>query len=112
MSTRLTFGAMLNTVQSAATTITSTLDATARGVGMLTSYVEHAADQQKLRHIVDKESFVEELIRNKAYEDSQSAMRASKYCGQSAEHKATFEKAYSRYSTLLRPEDQAVPATS
>ena len=62
-TTRLSFGAVLGTVQSAATTLTSTLDTVTTAVGMATSFVTQAADNQRLRQIADKEDFVRSLTK-------------------------------------------------
>jgi len=101
-NTRVTFGAILNTIQSTATMLTNTLDTVNTGVGMATTYVTDAADNQRMRSTADKESFLEDLVREKSYEESQSNLKVQKFCLQSADHKQFYEAAYTKYSNLLR----------
>lgn len=101
-SSRLTFGAMLSTVTTTANTVTATLEAVNQGVGMLTSYVGNAAEHQKLRQLADNETFVEELIREKSFEETQSTLRVSKFISQSDEHHSAYEKAYNKFNAILR----------
>ncbi len=105
-TTRLSFGAVLGTVQSAATTVTATLDTVSTAVGMATSFVSQAADNQRLRQIADKEDFIEALIMEKAEQRATAHLKAEKFCGKSTEHAKHYGEAYKRYESLLRtPED-------
>ena len=104
MSTaRLTLGSVLSTVNTTATTVTSTLDAAGKAVGMLNAYVENAAQHQKARIAVDNEDFIESLIREKSQERTESTLRVQKYISQSQEHAKAYQEAYETYSKLLRP---------
>jgi hypothetical protein len=103
MSTRLTFGALLNTVQATANTVTSTLDAANTGVGMLTSFVTAAADNQRIRQVADKEVFIETLIQEKSFEQAQAKLKVQKFCLQSADHAQFYEQSYNTFTSLLRP---------
>ena len=104
MSTaRLTLGSILSTVNTTATTVTSTLDAAGKAVGMLNAYVENAAAHQKARIAVDNEDFIESLIREKSQERTESTLRVQKYISQSPEHAKAYQEAYETYSKLLRP---------
>ena len=100
---RLTLGSILSTVNTTATTVTSTLDAAGKAVGMLNAYVENAASHQKARIAVDNEDFIENLIREKSQERTESTLRVQKYIGQSTEHAKAYQEAYETYSKLLRP---------
>ena len=111
MSTsRITFGAVLDTVQTTATTVTNVLDAANSSIGMVNTFITSAAENQKIRAIADKETFIEDLIREKAFEQSASTLRVNSFMSQSAEHKNAFQNAYNTYSTLLRPQAEANPA--
>ena len=107
MSTRLTFGALLNTVQATANTVTSTLDAANTGVGMLTSFVTAAADNQRIRQVADKEVFIETLIQEKSFEQAQAKLKVQKFCLQSKDHAEFYEQSYNVFTSLLRPETTA-----
>ena len=100
---RLTLGSVLNTVNTTATTVTSTLDAASKAVGMLNAYVENAASHQKARIAIDNEDFIESLVREKAQERTESTLRVQKYISQSPEHAKAYQEAYETYSKLLRP---------
>ena len=105
MSTaRLTLGSILSTVNTTATTVTSTLDAAGKAIGMLNNYVDNAAQHQKARIAVDNEDFIESLIREKAQERTESTLRVQKYISQSPEHAKAYQEAYETYSKLLRPQ--------
>ena len=107
MSTaRLTLGSILSTVNTTATTVTSTLDAAGKAVGMLNAYVDNAASHQKARIAVDNEDFIESLVREKAQERTESTLRVQKYINQSPEHAKAYQEAYETYSKLLRPTKQ------
>lgn len=103
MSTsRITFGAVLSTIQSSANTVTNSLDAVNTAIGMATAFVTSAADNQRIRTIADKETFIEDLIREKAFEQSASSLKVTKFMAQSAEHAEFYTSAYNKYATLLR----------
>ena len=105
MSTaRLTLGSILSTVNTTATTVTSTLDAAGKAIGMLNNYVDNAAQHQKARIAVDNEDFIESLVREKAQERTESTLRVQKYINQSTEHAKAYQEAYETYSKLLRPQ--------
>lgn len=103
MSTsRLTFGAVLSTVQTTANTVTNVLDAANAGVGMLNAYVTQAADNQRIRQIADKETFIEDLIREKAMQQATQTLKINKFTAQSNEQSVAYETAYNTYKALLR----------
>lgn len=106
MSTRLTFGAVLGSVQSAATTVTTTLDAATGAVGMLSAFVTKAADEQRIRHIADKEDFIENLILERAEHRAVAMIKANKFASKSAEHKQHFNDAYAQFEQLLRTPEE------
>ena len=115
-TTRLSFGAVLGTVQATANTLTGALDAAAAGVGMLNSFVTQAADNQRLRQVADKEDFVEDLIREKGQQRTESDVKVAKFTSKSEGHKIAYAQHYARFEALLRtPEEleairQAIPA--
>lgn len=103
MSTsRITFGAVLSTIQSTANAATSLVDTANAGIGMLSSFVAEAADNQRVRQIADREDFLESLIREKSMERSASTLKIAKFMAQSEEHAEAYTAAYNRYSELLR----------
>lgn len=105
-TTRLAFGAILGTVQNAATTVTTTLDAVNNGVGMLSSFVTEASINQRLRNVADREDFMENLIQERAEARALSALKVEAFCAKSAEHAQHYADAYACFTKLLRPETQ------
>ena len=105
-TTRLAFGSILGTVQSAATTVTGTLDTMSTAVGMATAFVNQAADNQRIRQIADKEDFLETLIMEKAEQRATAHLKADQFCAKSEQHSAHYNSAYNRYTSLLRKDQQ------
>ena len=105
-TTRMSFGAVLGSVQSAATTITSTLDAATGAVGMLTAFVSKASDEQRVRHVADKEDFVENLIMERAEMRSIACLKAEKFITKSADHAKHYGAAYAAFEQLLRTPEE------
>lgn len=106
MSTRLTFGAVLGSVQSAATTVTTTLDAATGAVGMLNAFVVKAADEQRIRHVADKEDFIENLIMERSEQRATAYLKAEKFIDKSAAHAKHYESAYKAFESLLRTPEE------
>lgn len=108
-SSRLTFGAILSTVQTTANTVTATLDAANKGVGILTAFVDKASTEQRIRHVADKEVFIENLIQEKAEERAMANIKIEKFIAQSPAHKQHFGDAYTKFTSLLREQgDSAI----
>jgi hypothetical protein len=106
MSTsRMTLGAVLGTVQTTANTVTATLEAANAAVGMLNTFVTGAAENQRIRAIADQETFIEDLIREKSYEEAQSGLKVEKFIAQSASHKTHYASAYEKFTGLLRKQE-------
>lgn len=105
-TTRLSFGAVLGTVQSTANAVTGALDAASAGIGMLNSFVTQAADNQRIRQVADKEDFVEALIMEKAEQRATAYLKVEKFVSKSPDHAKHYQGAYERFTQLLRsPED-------
>lgn len=101
-SSRLTFGALLDTVQTTANTVTNTLSAANKGVGILTAFVDKASTEQRIRHVADKEVFIENLIQEKAEERAMANLKVEKFIAQSADHRKHYQSAYEKFTSLLR----------
>ena len=102
-TTRLTFGAVLATVNTTATVITSTLNAVDGASNILGSFINKAATEQGLRHIADKESFLERLINEKAQERAAANIAVTQFCAKSSAHAEHYANAYDTFTKLLRP---------
>lgn len=110
-SSRLTLGAILQTVSTTANTVTATLDAANKGVGILTAFVDKASTEQRIRHIADKEVFIENLVQEKAEERAVANIKIKKFIDQSPDHHKHYSAAYEKFTELLRgPVDKDIPA--
>ena len=105
-TTRMSFGAVLGSIQSAATTVTSTLDAATGAVGMLTAFVSKASDEQRIRHIIDKEDFIENLIIERTEMNAVAALKLEKFIAKSPAHAKHAKAAYDKYTALLRTPEE------
>lgn len=85
-NSRVTFAAILGTVQTTANTISNTLQAANAGVGMLNKLVSDAAHRQDVRSKLDSAIFEKTLHQEKAQELTDSRLRVLEYTKQSAEH--------------------------
>lgn len=101
-TTRLSLSAVLGSVHSMANTVTGAFDAASAGVGMLNSFVTQAADNQRLRQIADKEDFIEDLIREKAIQRTESDVKIDQFTSKSEGHKIAYGNHYHRFASLLR----------
>lgn len=111
-TTRLSFGAVLGTVQSAATSLTATLDTVSTAVGMATSFVTQAADNQRYRQIADKEDFIENLIMEKSEQRSIANLKVEKFVQKSPDHAKHYKAAYDKFTKLLRTPEELEEATT
>lgn len=101
-SARMSFGAILSTVQATANTVTTTVDAANKSVGILTAFIDKAASEQKIRHLLDGEEFIDRLLIEKAESTAEVKLRGEKFASQSDLHAKHFNEAYARYEGLIR----------
>lgn len=102
---RLTFGTVLDTVSTAATTVTGALNAVATTIGMANSFVEQAASNQQSRILADNETFIDRLIEEKAMEQTAIDLEVETFIAKSERHRFHYEQAHVRYSNILRKPD-------
>ena len=103
MSTsRATFGALLSTVSTTANTVTKSLDVVTHAVSMASAFVQNAAQEQQLNILADKETFIEDLIRRKAKEQTDSTIAVQEFISLSKAHADAYESAYTKYTGILR----------
>ena len=100
-TTRLTVGAVLGTVSTAATSITTVLNTATKSIDMLDQYVTAANSKLRMRLIADAEDFASQVTVEKATEITAREMGVLEFCAQSAKHKEVFENNYNRIASLL-----------
>lgn len=103
-NSRMTFGAVLATVQTTANTVTNTLQAANSAVGMLNKFVSDAAQRQDVRSKLDNAIFEKTLHQEKAQELTASRLQVLEFCKQSADHATHYQAAYDELAELLKPQ--------
>lgn len=102
-NSRMTLGAVLATVQTTANTLTNTLDAANKSVGMLNKLVSDAAGRQDVRSKLDNAIFEKTLHQEKAKELSESRRTVDAYLEQSPRHRELYEAAFNELAAILNP---------
>lgn len=100
-TTRLTFGAILGTVNTTATTISASIGTVGDAVGMLNSYVEKAAREQKIRHKADTNEFKNRLINELSMQRAVQERQVIEFCNDK-QNEALFKKAHDELQELLK----------
>lgn len=100
-NTRMTFGAVLSTVSDAATSVSTVLNTATKSVGMLDTFVTNAATKQKVRSIIDMETFKERLIEEVSMEDTVRQLKVIEFCN-TEQIKNLFDENQKRLSALLK----------
>jgi len=101
-TTRATFGSILSTVTTTATTINNVLDTANQAVSMATAYVTKAAEEQRLRHIEEKDKYLHELLQQSAIERAENEKKVETYRNQSDFHKEAYDRQYARLEELFK----------
>lgn len=100
-SARLTVGALLGAVTTAANTITTSLDTITDGVGMINTFVNDAATKQSIRSVVDMEGFESALQEEKSQEMTARQLSVLQFCNQSPDHARLYQANYDRIGQIL-----------
>ena len=98
---RLTLGAVLGTVSTAANTVSTVLNTATASVSMLDQFVQDAVIKQKARSIADMDSFIADLAEEKSQERSIRQRAVLDFCRQSEEHAQLYTENYNRIFGLL-----------
>lgn len=97
-STKLTFGALLGTVNSAATTVTSAVSALGVGADMLNAYAQKAQRDQA-------DLYMQEALVSQETIDAELALRLAAQAEEVTKQKAksqTFSDSFDHYFALLK----------
>ena len=100
---RATLAAVLGTIQTTAHTVTSTLDAANKSVGMLNKLVTDAAKRQDVRSKLDMAIFTATVHQEKAQELTESRINVDNYVAKSPRHKELYQSAYNELAAILTP---------
>jgi hypothetical protein len=98
---RLTIGAVLGTVGSAANTVSTVLGGVTKSVSMLDQFLDDAIEKQQARSIVDMADFESSLAEEKAQEMAERQLQVLQFCKQSVRHGELYEANFNRISDLL-----------
>jgi LPS O-antigen subunit length determinant protein (WzzB/FepE family) len=100
---RNTIGTVFETVSTAATVLTGSLNVVSVGVGMANAFVNKAAKDQAQQHLLDAEVSTERMILEASREDAEMKSAVRTYCAKSVQHAEDFTTAYDRFTAVLRP---------
>lgn len=100
---RNTIGTVFETVGTAATLITGSLNVASVGVGMANAFVNKAAKDQTQQHLLDAEVSTERMILEASREEAEMKNAVRTYRAKSETHASDFDQAYDRFSAILRP---------
>ena len=100
-NSRMTIGSIFGAVQTSANTLTNTLNAANSAIGMVNTFVEKAALEQKRRAIVDGDTFLKRLREEKAMETTLARLQINSFCAQSKEHATIYQGAYDELEDLF-----------
>ena len=103
-SAKLTLGSIFGTINDTANAVSSLVNTTTRGIGMLDAFVTKAANEQRKQHIADDAKFEETLLREFAQEQAEADLKVVEFCKKSADHERLYQKSYDRLNSLLNPE--------
>ncbi len=101
-NTRVTVGALLGTVTTAASTVTNTFDALNKGIGMLNTAVNDAAFRQDKRSKVDRHLYVNNLIRDTAQQEAEATVRSQEFLDNNPKAAAHFKASFDELTELLK----------
>ena len=99
---RMTIGALFGTVTNAAGAVSSTIDAVSAGVGMLETFVDNAALQQRKRMAADIVDLDQRIAVEKGEQMAQREVDTLKFCSQSDFHKESFDRNYALIVAALK----------
>lgn len=103
-SSRQALGAIMGTVTTTAQTVTSTIDAANKGVGMLNKMVSDAAERQQTRSVLDNHIYTATLHQEKAKELTESRRTVDEYIKQSPRHAELYSSAFNELASILNPQ--------
>ncbi|QEG09224.1 hypothetical protein HYP93_gp01 [Stenotrophomonas phage Pokken] len=98
---RLTASALLGTVTTAAATVTSTLDAAQKGIGMLNTAINDAAYRQEKRSKVDRKNYVKNLIRETSEQEAMANVRVEEFLKNNPAAASHYKASYDELTELL-----------
>lgn len=100
-STRMTIGSVLGAVQTAAITVSGTLDAAGSAIGMLNATVSKAAKEQSIRHAIDVNEFKSRLVQEVAMQRSQRERQVLEFC-QDEQNAKLYKSAHDELTELVK----------
>jgi hypothetical protein len=99
-STKLTFGAILNTVSTTANTITNTIGALGVGANMLAAYADKAHAEQTFQYKLDMAQYKQTARATSALEVANQAEEINKAKAKSPEFAKSFDHFFEMFSAI------------
>lgn len=101
---KVAMSSILETVAATANSVSSLINTTTKGVGMLDALVSKVSTEQKLRYKAEADMFVLGLVRESAERQALADIKVVEFCDKSPAHKAMYTKHYDRFSKLFAQE--------
>lgn len=101
---RFTVGAVLDTVNVAASTVTSTLNIVGKSAGMANAWIDKMSDEQTKRYAIEARDLDYRLVEQAARERALERKALEKETDADPLFKKHFEDAYAEYLNVLRPQ--------
>jgi hypothetical protein len=100
-TTRFAVGAVLDTVTTAATVVSTTLNVIGKSAQMASAFMDQAADTQALRYLIEAEDREQRIIDEVS--DAEAKHRAKREAEMSSDpvYKRLYAESHQRYSQLL-----------
>lgn len=100
-NSRVTLGAIFGAIQTSAHTLTNTLEAANKGIGMINRSVDSASLKQEARLTIENEDYVSDLIEQSSLNRTESQIRIMEFCADEKKAKL-YQQNYDRLSALLK----------
>jgi hypothetical protein len=101
---KVAIGSIMDTITQTAISVSSLVNTTNKGIGMLDALVTKVSDEQRLRYRADRHVFIKNLIRESSESQTAADLQVISFCSKSKEHKEMFEKNFDEFSNLFAEE--------
>lgn len=105
---RFTVGVVLDTVNVAASTVTSTLNVIGKSAGMANAFIDKKAEEQTKRYAIEAVSLDYRLAEQAGRERAVERKALESECDADPVFKRHFEDAYKEYLEVLRPSNKGL----
>ena len=101
---RATVGTLFGAIASSADSVINIIQVGNTYISKLQLAADDSYFQQKKESSINRAVFEEQLIRSKAQEEAESALRAHEFMEKSATHKVEYQASYDRFKLIIAGE--------